>query len=964
MTFKSGDDSSSKQSVAEEPPKPSSEEQSKPSEVSSPDTSASAPKSSTTSTASSIKKSMESVKAKVKDQTPSKGVLSSFFSFSKTKKGDDGKSSEIKEKIGQGLKDLKSQMDILMNLHKEYVSVSKKQDNYISRDIDSAFTQLSILSDTFGDRNRTIRHYMTELDSHPNQRSVIWKIWSDNIDEDPSFLEPLMNAGALEISINSVLNHQLQESEKPILFIFLQKTIHPSIDPQIVYSLLEIVYQSKDSIGPNNVNHFKDMIHTFRAHEKTKIVNPKVFNDFNKKIHTMEGESEENHKNSNQEYTEMEETFNKENKSITDEISKMENEIASLGNESDNLEKRIKTILERKKTQEVLLEKKKKEIDGRTISRRNLEERKKHTKELLKKHQMVKNIKDEMEKLDESLKKVAGDNNQKIQDLLKENNDLIEKSKSGSSNLDSDQQASMIDSLKNSRTQTAELLTQLEELQKTTNDEKYTDQLSALGKQQHEFEDFHTDGAGVNEACGYTYDGHAIDYTSGELASPLHNFSAPSKESIHLGMLALALLGDTDNNGYSALDFFHNTITKTPMELESIPSTGNQNLDNVLTILTRKITTYENFNAQFPGYGGYMPWVGVNDTGIYPLPDWSGRVPGLDNGEMIWGIYAVYNILNQNPSYSALGQRYQNYFNLLISNAKMMFYVDTGYISAVTAIKNIYAQPSPSNYQNDCNCYLDDPYEGELLTVFMDLYCEWDSDDQRDQIWINKRALLQQTQLTTPKGDITVQKGWWFSSHELWPKLMLPYLSVPINRAVFENGERARTWFSFLHQYPGLFASVTNVTTPGVNPNYMSATGIQEIAFEQIETNDVMTPYGSFPLFLVNQSLGLSWYHNMLSGPSMQNPYGSTESVNNQGTEISPVITWDSKETTVLAMMGGLADINQQFLDNDEKLDRFQYVINREWSLVFPDPLSGTDLPFMYPQESIPLVLNDLTSCN
>ena len=57
----------------------------------------------------------------------------------------------------------------------------------------------------------------------------------------------------------------------------------------------------------------------------------------------------------------------------------------------------------------------------------------------------------------------------------------------------------------------------------------------------------------------------------------------------------------------------------------------------------------------------------------------------------------------------------------------------------------------------------------------------------------------------------------------------------------------------------------------------------------------MVTPYAAFPTFLASEEVGYVWYYNMLAGPRMQGPYGSTESVNLAGTEISPVITWDSK---------------------------------------------------------------------
>lgn len=64
-----------------------------------------------------------------------------------------------------------------------------------------------------------------------------------------------------------------------------------------------------------------------------------------------------------------------------------------------------------------------------------------------------------------------------------------------------------------------------------------------------------------------------------------------------------------------------------------------------------------------------------------------------------------------------------------------------------------------------------------------------------------------------------------------------------------------------------------------------------------------MTPYAVFPVILANQSVGLVWYNELLKAPKMQGPLGSTEAINTKGTKISPVVTWDSKITTVLAMV-------------------------------------------------------------
>jgi len=48
----------------------------------------------------------------------------------------------------------------------------------------------------------------------------------------------------------------------------------------------------------------------------------------------------------------------------------------------------------------------------------------------------------------------------------------------------------------------------------------------------------------------------------------------------------------------------------------------------------------------------------------------------------------------------------------------------------------------------------------------------------------------------------------------------------------------------------------------------------------------------------------------------MQGPFGSTEAINVSGTEISPLVTWDSKITTVLAMLGGVSNLVEDGLNS------------------------------------------------
>lgn len=77
------------------------------------------------------------------------------------------------------------------------------------------------------------------------------------------------------------------------------------------------------------------------------------------------------------------------------------------------------------------------------------------------------------------------------------------------------------------------------------------------------------------------------------------------------------------------------------------------------------------------------------------------------------------------------------------------------------------------------------------------------------------------------------------------------------------------------HGIAGLFASVTNVTASGPPVNYVSACGIQSIAFEEVDDLTVVTPYAAFPIFLVGndtytRGVGLAWILAMIQAPRGQ----------------------------------------------------------------------------------------------
>eukprot|EP00708_Paratrimastix_pyriformis_P006776 GAFH01006178.1.p4 GENE.GAFH01006178.1~~GAFH01006178.1.p4 ORF type:complete len:101 (-),score=34.85 GAFH01006178.1:171-473(-) len=97
----------------------------------------------------------------------------------------------------------------------------------------------------------------------------------------------------------------------------------------------------------------------------------------------------------------------------------------------------------------------------------------------------------------------------------------------------------------------------------------------------------------------------------------------------------------------------------------------------------------------------------------------------------------------------------------------------------------------------------------------------------------------------------------------------------------------------------------------------------------------------------------------------MQSMFGSVESVAVNGTEFCPLLTWDSKITTVQAMCGGSGPHLRDVLVAEGHYGRFVSVLNREWSLVFGSgPLRGEDVPIALPTAKVPKdTLRDFANC-
>lgn len=194
----------------------------------------------------------------------------------------------------------------------------------------------------------------------------------------------------------------------------------------------------------------------------------------------------------------------------------------------------------------------------------------------------------------------------------------------------------------------------------------------------------------------------------------------------------------------------------TPDDLSSAPAFA-------ASIMETKLQTYLQFNETYPGFGGFLPWIKTNKQEISPQDGWDNIVPGLDNGELIWAVYGCIEALEKRPEpkYHKLAKSWQKWFDYVSSTASQIFYIGEGRVCAVTEMKNqsLPLTHPDQTYKCQTATYLDDPYEGELLTYFLQFFSDL-SDEDKEKLWEYKRPKLESDEYNLGGvGPITVRKG-------------------------------------------------------------------------------------------------------------------------------------------------------------------------------------------------------------
>ncbi|MFT4938138.1 MAG: hypothetical protein ACI88A_001161 [Paraglaciecola sp.] len=432
-----------------------------------------------------------------------------------------------------------------------------------------------------------------------------------------------------------------------------------------------------------------------------------------------------------------------------------------------------------------------------------------------------------------------------------------------------------------------------------------------------------TDEVGYDAESGLSYDGSFIDANT-LLPTSVKNISAASKESLHVNILAKAVGGD---------------------ERAKLLIGGNNPEDAkaiALEILTNKISSYETFNSENPSFGGYLPWFIIANGKLIPASNWATSAPGLDNGQLAWSLYFAYNALEEQGE-TTLAARYKAHFDLMAQNVKKMYFIpatenNEALVASISAFPDVGTSPAEQTYTKTGG--LTDQFEGELMVYFMTFFADL-TDAEIDSIWTNKQ-IKSVEYIGFADQSYTVIEGWHFSSHEQWKYLVLPYLDDPKVREYFRNAEKVRADYSNVRGFDGFFASAFNSQL-----QYIDDVGIKPVAStDQIGTSIIST-YGVYPMLIVDDVLGvnvgLDWLQHTLQFDNMVGDFGMSESFSNDDTRaIAPVLTWDGKVTTNLALLGGVYNEIRNYLIEDGLYDEFRSRLAQEFDKITSD-IKGLD---------------------
>eukprot|EP00747_Dinoflagellata_sp_TGD_P059394 gnl/TRDRNA2_/TRDRNA2_151544_c0_seq1.p1 gnl/TRDRNA2_/TRDRNA2_151544_c0~~gnl/TRDRNA2_/TRDRNA2_151544_c0_seq1.p1 ORF type:complete len:829 (+),score=143.06 gnl/TRDRNA2_/TRDRNA2_151544_c0_seq1:314-2488(+) len=319
---------------------------------------------------------------------------------------------------------------------------------------------------------------------------------------------------------------------------------------------------------------------------------------------------------------------------------------------------------------------------------------------------------------------------------------------------------------------------------------------------------------------------------------------------------------------------------------------------------------------------------------------------------LAWALYFAVHVLEE-ASLFDIAASFKVHLVEMCNWAVRLAYKGGGKVAA----RIIVPPRGGSSVQSEQNC--EDPFAGELFCLFLDLLAEWSDADlkERDTIWADpaRRAWLGTAMFDADGGGqpIEVLLHGTFSVHEEWKHLMLPYTAVPACRKLLCNSEKARTAFARAHGLPGMLGDCHVPSEEGDNTTrHVTTFGIPGISglLDGDAHRDSVAAYGSFGLLLVEPAVGAVWLRETLAAAEdMQTAWGAAESCRADGTAACPLLTWDTKATTALALLGGVSEPMRRYLEADGLWSRFTSILQDLYVDVAGRALCGELTDFSLP---------------
>lgn len=382
-------------------------------------------------------------------------------------------------------------------------------------------------------------------------------------------------------------------------------------------------------------------------------------------------------------------------------------------------------------------------------------------------------------------------------------------------------------------------------------------------------------GLGVDIRTGLPYD-HIRYRLKSKIMTEVGNYTAASKLSL-------------------SIPFLLNLIEQKP---------GFRGLQGWTPALARQkllaaLKTLQRFNADFPDYHGFLPWVDIRPNGtIAPA---NTKIPSLDNGQLTWALAAVTTVFNDGKTEEEREIKQLAESLLKFQNYAHFYDEKKGLLHGTVQVSHV-----DGKWVGDKTYYLNDMFEGTMAVLWAVLHGQ-----VPEVTWTNLQ--IPTVDYQTLQGDqVTTFQGFRSSFHEWWALAFLPYMQSSL-APLFRNYLFVQADHAVRNKLPG-FTS-TAFDAQGVYRQM----GIPAVAGQKVDRDDVAVVFATAMSMLISPVTGSVWLQNLYDRQGLVTPYGAVESMGPDG--FADIFTADAKGMTLLAASGGMNQEIETYLKTHRYLD-------------------------------------------